>query len=95
MSLLLAILAYRVLKSFNLWNEQQQLARATLTDATYGNRKILSEPSYFLKTGVSRKQSTPDFPKNEHFLPRDTKQSTPNFPKNEHFLPFDTYVSVS
>ena len=39
MSLVLAVLAYRVLKSFNLWNEQQQLARATLTDATYGNGK--------------------------------------------------------
>ena len=25
-----------------------------------------------LKTGVSRKQSTQDFPKNEHFLPPDT-----------------------
>ena len=25
-----------------------------------------------LKTGVSRKQSTPNFPKNEHFLPPDT-----------------------
>ena len=25
-----------------------------------------------LKTGVSRKQSTPRFPKNEHFLPPDT-----------------------
>ena len=25
-----------------------------------------------LKTGVSRKQSTPNFPKNEHFLPLDT-----------------------
>ena len=25
-----------------------------------------------LKTGVSRKQSTPDFPKNEHILPPDT-----------------------
>ena len=25
-----------------------------------------------LKTGVSRKQSTPNFPKNEHFLPSDT-----------------------
>ena len=26
----------------------------------------------YLKTGVSRKQSTPNFPKNEHFLPPDT-----------------------
>ena len=26
-----------------------------------------------LKTGVSRKQSTPSFPKNEHFLPPDTQ----------------------
>ena len=25
-----------------------------------------------LKTGVTRKQSTPNFPKNEHFLPLDT-----------------------
>ena len=25
-----------------------------------------------LKTGVSRKQNTPNFPKNEHFLPSDT-----------------------
>ena len=25
-----------------------------------------------LKTGVSRKQNTPNFPKNEHFLPPDT-----------------------
>ena len=25
-----------------------------------------------LKTGVSRKQSMPNFPKNEHFLPPDT-----------------------
>ena len=25
-----------------------------------------------LKTGVARKQSTPNFPKNEHFLPPDT-----------------------
>ena len=25
-----------------------------------------------LKTGVSRKQSTPNFPKNEYFLPPDT-----------------------
>ena len=90
MSLMSAVLAYRVLKSFNLSNEEQQLARATLTDVTYGNKKIPSEPSYFRKMGVSRKQRTPDFPKNEHFLPRDTKQSTPNFPKNEHFLPFDT-----
>ena len=72
MSLPSAVLAYRVLKSFNLSNEEQQLARATLTDVTYGNKKIPSEPSYFRKTGVSRKQSTPDFPKNEHFLPFDT-----------------------
>ena len=57
MSLMSAVLAYRVLKSFNLSNEEQQLARATLTDVTYGNKKIPSEPSYFRKTGVSRKQN--------------------------------------
>ena len=49
--------------------------------------------------GVWRKQNTPNFPKNEHFLPPDThktdvsrKQSTPNFPKNEHLLPPDTHL---
>ena len=41
-----------------------------------------------------KKQSTRNFPKNEHFLPPDThtcksqnvfqENSTPNFPKNEH-----------
>ena len=35
MSLLSVVLAYRVLKSSNLSNEKQQLARATLTDLTY------------------------------------------------------------
>ena len=29
-----------------------------------------------LKTGVSRKQGTPNFPKNEHFLPADTRTRT-------------------
>ena len=30
-----------------------------------------------LKTGVSRKQSTPNFPKKEHFLPPDTHIAEP------------------
>ena len=52
-----------------------------------------------LQMSVWRKQNTPNFPKNEHFLPPDThktdvsrKQSTPNFPKNEHLLPSDTHL---
>ena len=39
MGLLSAVLAYRVLKSRNLSNEKQQLARATLTNLTYENMK--------------------------------------------------------
>ena len=35
-----------------------------------------------LKTGASRKQSTPNFPKNEHFLPSDTPEAC-NFIKKE------------
>ena len=58
-----------------------------------------------LRTGVSRK-STPNFPKDEHFLPFDAhtyvnlktgvsrEQSLPNFPKNEHFLHPDTHTFV-
>ena len=38
------------------------------------------------KTGVTRKQSALDFPKNEHFLPPYT-HITLDFPKNEPFLP--------
>ena len=36
-----------------------------------------------LKTGARKKQSTPNFPKNEHFLPSDTH--TQNFSKNLAF----------
>ena len=40
-----------------------------------------------LKTGVSRKQSTPNFPKNEHFLPPDTHISRAK--KYSFFAKFD------
>ena len=39
MSLPSAVLAYRVLKSSNLPNEEQQLTRPTLIDLTYENMK--------------------------------------------------------
>ena len=44
------------------------------------------------KTGVTRKQSALDFPKNEHFLPPYT-HITLDFPKNEPFLPPYTHIS--
>ena len=39
-----------------------------------------------LKTGVSRKQSTPNFPKNEHFLPLGTQTLFPIPSENVRFF---------
>ena len=52
-----------------------------------------------LKTVVSRKQSTPNFPKNEDFLPLTRTRTRLYFKKtkhakNEHFLLTDTYTYV-
>ena len=38
---------------------------------TYSDKGRMRQ-SVNLKTGISRKQSTPKFPKNKHFLPLDT-----------------------
>ena len=73
MSLTSALLSYHVLKSSNLQNEKQQLARATLTDLTYKNIKkqlikaiednssIQSENSFQIKSATYLAKT-----KNEH-----------------------------
>ena len=51
--------------------------RSTVSAMSLASRKDIQSAKssvirQYLKTGVSRKQSTPNFPKNEHFLPPDT-----------------------
>ena len=48
------------------------------------NRRQLGKRTN-LKTVVSRKQSTPNFPKNEHFLPPDTHTCAYQWVRNVHF----------
>ena len=53
---------------------------------TLGRRIRLYGKSANLKTSVSRKQSTPNFPKNEHFLPPDTHTCAYQGVRNLRFL---------